>query len=281
MAKRKGGGADDEQRPVEPPVPRDEDFIDVRYIVPGLARGLAMLQLFTKARPEQTLNELAEGLGLSRSAAYRLVYTLEKEGFLSRNQHTRRYRVTSRVLSLGFELLNALPLTVKAQPYLLRLSEASRAASHMVVLEGWQSVYLARVAPQVTLVSNLQIGTRLPAHVTASGRIMLAHLDDERLRKVFDLLNRECTIVEPPRDFEEFRATARADRARGHVFRRSVFDRDLVSFAAPVRDGSHTTSAINIVAPKKTMDSLGGEATLRRLVGGAAEELSHELGFRP
>ena len=97
------------------------ETIDERYIVPGLSRGLALLQLFTRHQPEQKLTEIAAGLGLSRSATYRLVYTLENDGFLRRDPNTRRYRLTAKVLSLGFEFLFAQPLTDIAQPFLRQL----------------------------------------------------------------------------------------------------------------------------------------------------------------
>ncbi len=79
--------------------------------MPGLSRGLALLQLFPRSKPAKTLAELAAGLGLSRSATYRLVYTLEADGFIARDAETRRYRLTSKTLDLGFEYLHAQPIT--------------------------------------------------------------------------------------------------------------------------------------------------------------------------
>ena len=147
----------------------NRDQIDSRYIVPGLSRGLALLQLFTRHKASKTLLELAEGLDISRSAAFRLTYTLEKDGFIERNAATRRFRPTSKVLTLGFEYFNSQSITELAQPHLRELSDATSASSHVVILDGWHAVYLARLAPPaVGLVSNLQVGSRQPAHLTAS-----------------------------------------------------------------------------------------------------------------
>lgn len=118
------------------PKERDPDAVDPRYIVPGLSRGLALLALFTNRRPAQTLAELAAGLSLSRSAAYRLVYTLEKEDFIAREPEGRHYRLTSKVLSLGFEYLNARGIPEIAEPVLRALSDATAAAAYIATLDG-------------------------------------------------------------------------------------------------------------------------------------------------
>lgn len=258
-----------------------EDEIDERYMVPGLSRGLALLQLFTRERPAQSLAELAAGLGLTRSAAYRLVYTLEKERFLARDAATRRYRLTSKVLTLGFDYLHAQGIIEQAQPFLRALSDKTRAASYVIILDGWESVYLARIAPPaVGLVSNLQVGMRLPAHVTASGRILLAHLSENDLREVYRRLQRECKAVPPPASFAELKAQAEADRRRGYVYSASLFGPGSFSMACAVRDSSGgAVAAVNVLGPQALFDQLGGETVLRGQVGDAIGALSERLGF--
>jgi IclR family pca regulon transcriptional regulator len=256
----------------------ENESIDERYMIPSLSRGLALLQLFTRDRPEQRLSEIAEGLGLSRSATYRLVYTLEKDGFLYRDPPSRRFSLTSKVLSLGFAFLHHQPLAEIAQPFLRAASEAARSAAHLVVLERWEAVYLSRVSPMVALVSNIPVGTRLPAHVAASGRMLLAGLDDEHLRATYALLKAECRTVDVP-PLEKFRTATTADRRRGYVYQASRFNPSLVSFACPVRNRTGAVvAAINVVIPQTLADEAGGEAALRRIMLGASDGLSRRLG---
>lgn len=257
------------------------DQVDPRYVVPGLSRGLALLQLFTRHKPAQTLAELAAGLELTRSAAYRLVYTLEKDGFIARDPTTRRYVLTSKVLTLGFEYFNSQTITNVAQPFLQALSDATSASAHLVILDGWHAVYLARVSPSVGLVSNLQVGSRQPAHITASGRMLLADLPEPRLRAIYALLRRECHAAPPPESFDALRRQADEDRARGHVFHQSVIDPGLASCAAAVRDGSGAAvAAVTIVGPDRNLEAFGGEPALARLIEKATAEMSAKLGHR-
>jgi len=257
-----------------------KDDIDPRYMVPGLTRGLALLALFTRKKPAQSLVELAASLGLSRSAVYRLVYTLEKEGFLARDANSRQYRLTSRVLTLGFEYLNARSVLEIAEPVLRSLSDATAAAAYIVQLDGANAVYLARAMPTAGLVSSLQVGSRLPAHATASGRVLIAQKSGDELQRIFRLLKREAVVVPPPKSFAELQTQADQDRKRGYVFHRSIINPGVVSFACPVRrKNSVVSAAITVVGPEQSFVALGGEKPLLRIVSDAARAVSTRLGY--
>ncbi len=257
------------------------DQIDPRYIVPGLSRGLALLQLFPRSKPAKTLAELAAGLGLSRSATYRLVYTLEADGFIARDAETRRYRLTSKALDLGFEYLHAQPITESAQPFLRVLSDRSNAAAHVAILDGWHCVYLARALPNAGLVSNLQLGARLPAHTTSSGRIMLAHQEETRLRTIFEKLKKEARGAQAAPSQADFNTQLTADRKRGYVFHKSTVDPGLVSLAYPIRDhASQVVAAVTVIVPEKLAEAIGGEKALRPMVHETADAISRKIGYR-
>jgi IclR family pca regulon transcriptional regulator len=248
-------------------------------MVPGLSRGLALLALFTRRKPAQSLAELAAGLGLSRSAVYRLVYTLEKEGFLSRETNAHQYRLTSRVLTLGFEYLNSRGLLEIAEPVLRVLSDETATAAYIVQLDGAFSVYLVRAMPATGMVINLQVGTRLPAHATASGRVLIAQKREAALRDIYALLKRESKIVPPPASFAELQAQADQDKKRGHVYHRSLINPGAISFASPVlgKNGM-VTAAVTVTGPQQLFTSFGGEKAFARVVTAAAQAISRRLG---
>jgi len=253
--------------------------IDQRYMVPGLSRGLSLLHLFDKEHRDQSLADISENSGLSRSAAFRLVYTLEKEGYLRRDPVSRRYTLTAKVLSLGFSYLTSQPLTEIIHPHLKRLSLATRASAHLIQLDGMYAVYLARAVAPVALVSNLQVGTRLPAYATASGRVLLAGLDEAVLASIYWHTRREQRGAMPP--LLEIIARARQDRERGYVMGESIFDPGVLSFAAPIRDGTGATvAAINVMGFRGILESVGDEAVLREIVGAEVAAISELLGYK-
>src|SRR5690606_4740884 len=87
-----------------------------RYIVPGLVRGLQVLQAFTPERSEMTLSEIGEALGMTRSAAFRSVYTLAQLGYLLHDQRAGRYALGPAVLRLGYGYLATRELIEVALP---------------------------------------------------------------------------------------------------------------------------------------------------------------------
>jgi IclR family pca regulon transcriptional regulator len=239
-----------------------------------------MLQIFTQAAPALTLVELAAGLDLSRSAAYRLAYTLEKDGFIARDAATRRYRLTSKVLTLGFEYFNSQTIADLAQPYLKQLSETISASSYLVILDGCHAVYLARGAPLAGMVSNLQVGSRQAAHLTASGRILFAYLPEPRLRAIAARIGREYRQLTAP-SAAELARQARQDAERGYVFHPSVLSPGVSSCAAAIRDGSGgAVAAITVIGPTPHLAMYGGEAALAEKVVAATQALSAQIGYR-
>ena len=88
---------------------------ETRYRVPGLERGLRLLQCFSRDRPVATLADLGRELDLPRTTVFRLAQTLEHMGFLQRAEGSRDYRLGPAVLGLGFEFLASLEITELAR----------------------------------------------------------------------------------------------------------------------------------------------------------------------
>src|SRR5690606_27211723 len=116
---------------------------------------------------------------------------------------------------------------------------------------------------------------------TSSGRIMLAHQDEERLRGIYVRLRKELhgtNAVPPVPDFNDQIA---ADRKRGYVFHHSTIDPGLVSLAFPIRDhDSRVVAAVTVIVPEKLSDAIGGERALRPMVYEAADAISRKIGYR-
>lgn len=253
---------------------------DPRYIVPGLVRGLDLLRQFTRERPTQTLSELAASLGLSRSAAFRLVYTLEYEGYVTRNVQTMQYQLTSKAVTFGLEFIQSLELDRVAQPVIRAVAEQTKVGVHLAMLEGWQTVYIDQVSAQVQFVTNLHVGTRTPVHTSASGRILLAYQSPDRLEEIFQLLTRHAHGADVPQSPAEMIKTARADRRKGYVYKGSIYLPGVVSFAAPIHGRTgEGIAALLVTGPRGFIESRGGERWLKRIVLDAAGSISSELGY--
>ncbi len=144
--------------------------------VQSFARGLAVIRAFDAHHTELALSEVARRAELPRAAARRFLRTLEVLGYV--HSDGKLFRLTPRVLELGFAYLSALSLPEVAQPHLERLSHELDESVSAAVLDGDDIVYVARVATRRIMSVGITIGTRFPAHQTSMGRVLLAASGD-------------------------------------------------------------------------------------------------------
>ncbi|KOG43287.1 IclR family transcriptional regulator [Streptomyces resistomycificus] len=151
-----------------------------RDFVESLARGLTVLTAFGEGRAELTLTDVARATGLSRATARRALITYEHLGLVTAGTTERAFRLTPRVLSLGFPPLSRTPLSRIATPHLADLSSRIHESTSLAVLtsSGEEIQYTAQANAGRVLSADITIGTRLPAAATALGRVLLADAAD-------------------------------------------------------------------------------------------------------
>ena len=147
--------------------------------VQSFARGLAVIRVFDAARPEQTLTEVASATGLTRAGARRILLTLQTLGYVEADG--RLFRLTPKILELGFAYLTSMPFWNLADPVMEQLSEQIHESCSAAVLDRTEIVYVLRVPTRKIMTINLSIGSRLPAYCTSMGRVLLSALDDAAL----------------------------------------------------------------------------------------------------
>ncbi|UUU26213.1 IclR family transcriptional regulator domain-containing protein [Streptomyces sp. DSM 40750] len=215
------------------------------HFVRSFERGLAVIRAFDAEHPALTLSEVARTCELTRAAARRFLLTLVDLGYV----HTdgRLFRLTPRVLELGYAYLSGFTLSDLAGPHLERLVAQVGESSSLCVLDGDDIVYLARVSACRIMTATITVGTRFPAHVTSVGRVILAHLPDEEIdarlaRADLGPLTRR-TLVSADR----LRAELRRVRRQGYAVVDQELEEGLRSVAVPVRDrDGEVVAGVNI-----------------------------------
>ncbi|MBT2304155.1 IclR family transcriptional regulator [Variovorax paradoxus] len=257
-----------------------EDGAD-RYNVPALERGLRMLCEFSRESRTLSAPELARRFDLPRSTVFRLLTTLENMGFLERAEGGRDYRLGLAVLRLGFEYLASLELTQLGTPLLNRLCEELRTPCNLVVRDGRSIVYVAKVAPPTPFASSVTVGTRLPAHATVLGRVLLEDLTLPQLRALYPEERLETFSPSTPKTVNELFDMVQSDRQRGYVLSEGFFESNISTIAAPVRDHSaHIVAALGVTITSGHIDENRMDEMVRR-VRETAEEISGLLNYSP
>lgn len=213
--------------------------------VTSLERGLKVIQSFDAEHKAMSLSEVALRTGLSRAGARRFLLTLEALGFVSRQG--RLFSLTPRVLDLGYAFLASMPIWERSQTYLNEVTSLTGESSSLAVLDDEDVVYIARSTAQRLLMVGIHVGSRLPAHCTSMGRVLLAGQDDEQvsgfLSRVKLSRRTEWTIT----DASLLRAELEKIRRQGYAMLDQELEEGLCSLAVPVHDSNNTVvAAINI-----------------------------------
>ena len=144
----------------ELPASAARDPIADREIMGGFLKGLSVIEAFDREHEAMTIADVAKATGLDRATARRCLLTLIRLGYAEADG--RQFRLTARVLRLGFAYLSAAPLPRLIQPFLERLSEATGESCSASVLDGDEILYVARSSQKRVLSIGLNVGSRLP-----------------------------------------------------------------------------------------------------------------------
>jgi len=215
--------------------------------VRALAKGLAVIEAFDARSPSMTLSDVAKKTGLSRGTARRLLLTLVELGYAGFDG--KRFSLQPRALNLGFAYLHSRSLWQLGQPYMVELVERVHESCSIAVLDGSEIVYVARVPTAARIMSiNLGIGTRLPAFATSMGRVLLAGLAPEEVKRLLEQASplpkyTPKTISEPAALLREIDLV----RKQGWALVDQELETGLRSIAAPIVDSSaRVAAALNI-----------------------------------
>ncbi len=253
-----------------------------RYVVPALAHGLEVLSLFSRENPSLTAPDICAALGLPRATVFRIMVTLERAGYILRGADERTFRLGPGLLNRGFTYLASLDLSEIGQPALHRLRDRTGLSAHLAVRDAREVVYIARVAALSTVASNVQIGTRFPAHATIMGRMLLLDMSDDELRALFPERKLPQSTPQTPATLVALKDVLAADRTRGYGVSQSFFERGVSAVGAPVRDGAgRVVAAINVTAVDTHIDVEAMHGAIKEAVLDAAQDIGRWLAGAP
>jgi DNA-binding IclR family transcriptional regulator len=261
-----------------------DERADNGYRVPGLERGLKILTQFSPREPVLGAPELSRRLNIPRTTVFRLLQTLESLGFLERADKDRNYRLGIAVLRLGFEYLSSLELTDLGLPIIEALRDETGLTSHILIRDGRDVVFVAKAQSHAPIFSSVKVnvGTRLPAHATTHGQVLMGDLTLADLRVLYPERKLERYTALTPETVDELYERIREDAQRGFAISESSFERGISVVTAPVRnDAGRIAAVITITIPRPEIDATLLGSGLIDKVCRAAHELSKRLNYRP
>lgn len=238
-------------------------------------KAFQVLEAFDGPHRHMTMADIARAAELDRSATQRLVYTLEKLGYLQRLPDSLLYGLTSKVLRLSYNYLRAHALIDKASPYLLEISRTLGETTNLQELDGHEIVFVARFAGRHMVNVDFAVGARLPAVFTASGTAILSRLPIEQ--RVELLQRTPLNAITPHTELDPEKLLARMQQAAetGYAIVMNETVLGDISVAAPITNHrGEVVAAINISVPTTRFTYASAEAKLVSHVQVAAASIS-------
>jgi len=250
--------------------------------VPAARQAVAILS-FLATRPGPVgATTIARELDLPRSTTYHLLAELLAADFIVHLPEERAYGLGVAAFEIGSAFLRHDPLERLARPLLVRLVEQTSQTAQLGILQGSETVYLLKEQPRSPLTLVTDIGVRLPAHLTASGRAMLAHLPAAQIRALFPSTSSFSTRTgSGPSSLRELREKIRLEKQQGYAEEHGLVTAGYASVAACVFDhGSRPTAAVALTFSSDVEPTR--RARLGAAVVAAADALTARIsGRRP
>jgi DNA-binding IclR family transcriptional regulator len=224
---------------------------------------------------------IAADLDLPRSTVYHLLDVLRARGFVVHLPEERRYGLGVAAFEVGSAYTHQAPLARLARPLVARLVDATGHGGHLAVLHGREVLYVVeeRAPGRPPLVTD--VGVRLPAQLTASGRALLAGLPAPQVRALFP--DRSAFVLRHdvgPASSAALRRLLVEVRARGYAVEDGEVTSGLASVGCAVLDhAGHPAAGLALTFPAEDVPS-PDRAALARRVRATAEELTRRISGR-
>jgi len=251
-------------------------------IIPSVKRAFEILELFLRGVPSISVPEITSQLDFPRTTAHELVQTLLSLGYLEKSDtEAHRYTLGLRIFELGGVYVSHLDITDVGKRVASKISKECDETVQMAILDGSEAVFIVRVDSSHTLRLVSAVGSRLPAHCTGVGKMMLSALSDENLAALYKGYKQlpkmtANSITSKKALIKELKAI----RKRGYAYDDCESNEDARCVAAPVYDQNNTICAAMSITVPVTRMSPARRKELAGIVKNGAKELSQRLGYR-
>lgn len=262
--------------------PKVKGRVDARYMVPPVQRAMHLLRYIADGNAAGNPREAAEELGINRTTLIRLLATLEAETVIERRRDGSGYQLGIGMATLTARALFSADIVHVADPILADLSNGLGLSSHLGILEGRDVIYVVRRVPNLHLVSNVRIGSRLPAHASSIGRIILANMPRGKVLKLYSGAKLSRVTEKTETSLEGLLSQIERDRKLGLAWSDSNFEAGISSVAAPVFDYTgEIAGGINVSGATSALEGAARRRGIGAALANVAQEISRRIGYLP
>lgn len=220
---------------------KESDFVQ------SLEKGLNVLLAFSNEKKAMTLSEVAEKTDLSRAAARRFLLTYTYLGYMQTDG--KYFSLTPKVLDLGYNYISSMDIIEIAKPFMLKLSKEVDESCSVGLIEDKDIVYIVQEQVSKVMTISLKVGSRLPAHLTSMGRMILA-MNQDIQNELLDKFEYKQFTENSVLNKESLKAELDLIKNQGWAFVDQELEIGLRAISAPIyAKGGIVKYAMTIVSP--------------------------------
>jgi DNA-binding IclR family transcriptional regulator len=255
-------------------------MIDRDYIK-SLEKGLNIIALLSQHDSPLKLEELVRISGLRKTSCFRILQTLTRSGFALKDKDTGGYFIGPKIISIGLTALENRGIRELAMPFMKEIRQKTGATVNLAILNGSDVIFVERLQSAHIVEGNLRVGSRLSAHLSSMGKVILAHLPETELNVVLKQIRFERKTDKTVASVKALKEELKKIRAAGFAVNNEELATGLFAIAVPLLN--HTGVAIaglNISFLLARHPREEAMQNFRPLMLKAGKEISAMMGFR-
>jgi DNA-binding IclR family transcriptional regulator len=247
-----------------------------KYSAPSVKKAFEILRALSSSKEGLGVSEIARGLNMAKSTVHGMTSTLEGLGAVTRDPHTKRYRLGLTLFELGRLAYSQIDLKTLARPIIEELMEKTQASVFLGILNWDHVTVLDIVESRQDLKITAPIGTTMSLFAGAVGKVFLASMEESQSQKIIRSkgLTRftKNTIVDPELYYQELENV----RKKGYAVDDEEYILGVRAVASPIVGLGQLMSAIWVVGFKASLNEKKMKAVIE-VTKEAAEAIRRKI----
>jgi len=251
-----------------------------RYNIRAVERALKVLSLLSDGRTH-SLTELSTGIGVNPSTTFRILSTLSSNKFVEKDNKNSGYKLGLTCLELARAYQASSDIRKVAIPVLEDLRDKTKETVHLAILDKMEVVYIEKLHGLHAIgIMHSQVGGRAPAYCTGLGKVLLAYMDQNRVREYYLENGLEQYTETTITDVDQLIHHLGIVNSQGYALDMGEYESDVRCVAVPIFSmGGKVIAAISVSGPSGRMDTPQTRNELIQLTQEAAKKISIRLGY--
>ena len=165
--------------------------------VKSIEKAVDLLELLSDKEKEMGITEISKELNLGISTVHRILTTLKCRNYIAQNRQTSKYMLGAKLFTLGYKVRNIKKLIKIAIPFIQRLSKHTNETINIAILEDRELICLYKIESKEMLRAGIELGTKIPAHCTSLGKVLLAFLPEREFMMLYSNNNEKLPTFTP------------------------------------------------------------------------------------